>query len=414
CVTPKERHVQTLHQPLSSADVNTAVTARSVTTRAVEKVIRQIEDFFVSTVMTPYQPAGAITLTFVDQERHAKHTIRAKYSLVDGKFRTWKEGLATAVVVPHVAQVTFVMTNASRYLMANGRFGLSGQRAVQRVVKEQRQGLGLAITPLRAAVENNVLACVQPGPGNFYLAHGFFLSKTLQKSILLCIKYISSDFVNVCLTRNAKYSRCVFHLRKIYMAVDGDWGSWVGWTNCDTKCERGKQFRTRMCYNPAPLHGGANCTGEEIETIGMVWYCRYITQIVEISFCCSGIYLQNNSERIMFVFQHRVNGSVDFYQNISLYDNGFGSLQGLKLVNEMTSRTTNDLRIDIARADDSTAFVAYTGFSLGAGTDYTLHVGNSRSGSGREDPLTTDITYMCFGFSEEADYQRCALEVYNH
>ncbi|WAR28991.1 UNC5C-like protein [Mya arenaria] len=267
-------------------------------------VIRHIEDFFVSTVMTPYQPAGAIALTFVDQERHATHTIRAKYSLVDGKFRTWKEGLATAVVVPHVAQVTFVMTNASHYLMANGRFGLSGQRAVQRVVKEQRQGLGLAITPLRAAVENNVLACVQLSPGNYRLAHGFVLSKTLLKSILLCIKYISSDFVNVCLTRNAKqclYSRCVFHLRKIYVAVDGDWGSWVGWTNCDTKCERGKQFRTRMCNNPGPLDGGANCTGDEIETIGMVWYCRYITQIVEISFCCSGMYVQNNSERIMFV-----------------------------------------------------------------------------------------------------------------
>ncbi|WAR29010.1 UNC5B-like protein, partial [Mya arenaria] len=172
-------------------------------------------------------------------------------------------------------------------LMASGRFGLSGQRAVQRVVKEQRQGLGLAITPLRAAVENNVL---------FDALSVLFCTQV----ILLCIKYISSDFVNVCLTRNAKqclYSRCV-HIRKIYVAVDGDWGSWVGWTNCDTKCERGKQFRTRMCNNPGPLDGGANCTGDEIETIGMVWYCRYITQIVEISFCCSGMYVQNNSERI--------------------------------------------------------------------------------------------------------------------
>ncbi|XP_052787310.1 ficolin-2-like [Mya arenaria] len=89
------------------------------------------------------------------------------------------------------------------------------------------------------------------------------------------------------------------------------------------------------------------------------------------------------------VFQHRVNGSVDFYQNFSSFENGFGSLQGefwlgLKLVYEMTSRTTNDLRIDIARANDSTAFVVYTDFSVGAGTNYTLHVGNSRSESGRK------------------------------
>ncbi|WAR29191.1 UNC5-like protein, partial [Mya arenaria] len=60
---------------------------------------------------------------------------------------------------------------------------------------------------------------------------------------------------------------CGFHSRKIYVAVDVDWGSWVGWTICDTKCERGKQFRTRMCNNPVPHNGGANCTGEEIETI---------------------------------------------------------------------------------------------------------------------------------------------------
>ncbi|WAR28951.1 TEuncharacterized [Mya arenaria] len=87
------------------------------------------------------------------------------------------------------------------------------------------------------------------------------------------------------------------------------------------------------------------------------------------------------------VFQHRVDGSVDFYRNFSSYENGFGSPQdefwlGLKLMHEMTSRATHDLRIDITRANDSTGYVVYADFSVGAGSDYTLHVGKSLSEKG--------------------------------
>ncbi|WAR29464.1 FCN2-like protein [Mya arenaria] len=88
------------------------------------------------------------------------------------------------------------------------------------------------------------------------------------------------------------------------------------------------------------------------------------------------------------VFQHRMNGNVDFYRNFSSYENGFGSLQGefwfgLKLMYEMTSRTSNDLRIDITRGSGSTGYIVYADFSVGAGSNYTLHVGNIRSKSGR-------------------------------
>ncbi|WAR28949.1 ANGP4-like protein, partial [Mya arenaria] len=87
------------------------------------------------------------------------------------------------------------------------------------------------------------------------------------------------------------------------------------------------------------------------------------------------------------VFQHRVDGSVDFYRDFSSYEDGFGSLQGefwlgLKLMHEMTSRTAHDLRIDITRANDSTAYVVYADFSVGAGSNYTLHVGNALSERG--------------------------------
>ncbi|XP_052787150.1 fibrinogen C domain-containing protein 1-B-like isoform X3 [Mya arenaria] len=87
------------------------------------------------------------------------------------------------------------------------------------------------------------------------------------------------------------------------------------------------------------------------------------------------------------VFQHRVDGSVDFYRNFSSYENMFGSLQGefwlgLKMMHEMTSRKTHDLRIDITHADDSTAFSVYAGFSVGAGSNYTLHVRDALSERG--------------------------------
>ncbi|XP_052786632.1 ficolin-2-like [Mya arenaria] len=87
------------------------------------------------------------------------------------------------------------------------------------------------------------------------------------------------------------------------------------------------------------------------------------------------------------VFQRRMNGKEDFYRNFSSYENGFGSLQGefwlgLRLMNEMSSRTSNDLRIDITRGSGSTGYIVYADFSVGAGSNYTLHVRNIRSESG--------------------------------
>ncbi|WAR28953.1 ANGP4-like protein, partial [Mya arenaria] len=124
------------------------------------------------------------------------------------------------------------------------------------------------------------------------------------------------------------------------------------------------------------------------------------------------------------VFQHRVDGSVDFYRNFSSYENGFGSLQGefwlgLKMMHEMTSRTTHDLRIDITHADDSPAYVVYAGFSVGAGSDYTLHIGDSRTEMGlRPSGYETFNTYAkgsAFStFDHENDSWGSYCAVYHH
>ncbi|XP_052785979.1 ficolin-1-like [Mya arenaria] len=87
------------------------------------------------------------------------------------------------------------------------------------------------------------------------------------------------------------------------------------------------------------------------------------------------------------VFQHRVNGSVDFYRNFSSYEAGFGSLSGefwlgLSLMHEMTSGSTNELRIDIERANGSLAYVVYPRFRIEAAPTYILRIGNKTDYSG--------------------------------
>ena len=48
----------------------------------------------------------------------------------------------------------------------------------------------------------------------------------------------------------------------VYYIVDGGFTDWTVWDTCSVTCGSGTQSRTRDCTNPAPAHGGANCTGD--------------------------------------------------------------------------------------------------------------------------------------------------------
>ena len=44
-----------------------------------------------------------------------------------------------------------------------------------------------------------------------------------------------------------------------FFTVNGNWGLWGSWSNCNETCGGGFQSRTRLCNAPVPQYGGTNC-----------------------------------------------------------------------------------------------------------------------------------------------------------
>ncbi|WAR26344.1 HMCN1-like protein [Mya arenaria] len=51
-----------------------------------------------------------------------------------------------------------------------------------------------------------------------------------------------------------------------FCAVDGNWSEWERWGACDKPCNTGYQSRNRTCSNPEPAYGGQNCSGKGVDT----------------------------------------------------------------------------------------------------------------------------------------------------
>ncbi|CAC5393166.1 unnamed protein product [Mytilus coruscus] len=48
--------------------------------------------------------------------------------------------------------------------------------------------------------------------------------------------------------------------------VHGNWGSWLGWSECSQSCNGGTQYRARYCDDPAPELYGLECSGTNMSS----------------------------------------------------------------------------------------------------------------------------------------------------
>jgi hypothetical protein len=48
-------------------------------------------------------------------------------------------------------------------------------------------------------------------------------------------------------------------------AVDGQWGPWNVAKVCSVSCGNGTEEYSRSCDNPAPAHGGKQCSGPSLK-----------------------------------------------------------------------------------------------------------------------------------------------------
>ena len=45
-----------------------------------------------------------------------------------------------------------------------------------------------------------------------------------------------------------------------FLAVNGNYGPWSLWSECDKSCGQGKRVRSRSCTSPSPQFGGSDCS----------------------------------------------------------------------------------------------------------------------------------------------------------
>ena len=60
--------------------------------------------------------------------------------------------------------------------------------------------------------------------------------------------------------------RMIQHCFPTFIALNGAFSLWTAWGSCSLTCGTGTQTRARSCNNPAPAHGGSNCTGSYSES----------------------------------------------------------------------------------------------------------------------------------------------------
>ncbi|WAR29372.1 HMCN1-like protein [Mya arenaria] len=81
------------------------------------------------------------------------------------------------------------------------------------------------------------------------------------------VKTTGNEFMEVLLQRELS-SKFACGITLFCSGVDGGWGDWSTWSECDANCgKKGMKERRRYCDNPAPEGTGVDCPGDYEEKV---------------------------------------------------------------------------------------------------------------------------------------------------
>ena len=67
-------------------------------------------------------------------------------------------------------------------------------------------------------------------------------------------------------------NKCCFRINStvliLLITVDGGWSDWSDTSECSVTCGEGEKTQSRLCNNPAPANGGAECEESPTQTVG--------------------------------------------------------------------------------------------------------------------------------------------------
>ncbi|XP_062597265.1 angiopoietin-2-like [Saccostrea cucullata] len=114
------------------------------------------------------------------------------------------------------------------------------------------------------------------------------------------------------------------------------------------------------------------------------------------------------------VIQRRVNGSTDFYRNWNEYKNGFGKASheywiGNEILHNLTSRKSQELRVDMQRFNGDKAYAVFSTFSVGdEASKYKLTVNGYSGNAGDSMTYSSGMKFSTKDQDNDKDSGDCA------